>query len=112
MSVTCPNCQFDDCIESDKYCIKCGHRLVRAGSYDEENIATKRVYDSTIVHVRLGLVYLQNGKRDKAMASWKAALELDPENKEAKALLEKYGSGPEGGLAGEMQKAGKSTEGT
>jgi Tfp pilus assembly protein PilF len=44
-----------------------------------------------MVHVRLGLVYLQNGKRDRALASWKAALEIDPENEEALALIEKYG---------------------
>ena len=105
MSASCPNCHFDDCLEGDKYCIKCGHRLIRAASYDEKNTATKRVYDSTVVHVRLGLVYLQNGKRDRAIASWKAAMELDPENREAKALLEKYGSGPEEAATDDLKAA-------
>ena len=91
MNASCSNCRFDDCIETDRYCIKCGHRLVRAGIGDEDLVATKRVYDSTMVHVRLGVVYWQNGKRERAVASWKAALDLDPTNKEAKALLEKYG---------------------
>jgi cytochrome c-type biogenesis protein CcmH/NrfG len=45
--------------------------------------------------VRLGLVYLQNGKKERAIASWKAALELDPDNSEAKALLEKHGQDQE-----------------
>ncbi len=93
MSVSCPNCQFDDCLEDDRYCIKCGHRLARAGAFEENCTATKRVYDSTMVHVRLGLVYLQNGKKDRAIASWKAALDLDPMNEEAKDLIEKYDSG-------------------
>jgi tetratricopeptide (TPR) repeat protein len=92
MNASCPNCHFDDCLESDRYCIKCGQRLARAGAIEEDCAATKRVYDSTMVHVRLGLVYMQNGKRDRAVASWKAALDVDPENKEALALLEKYGS--------------------
>jgi len=91
MSISCPNCRYDDCLESDRYCIKCGHRLARAGLREAECAATKRVYDSTMVHVRLGLVYMQNGKMDKAIASWKAALEMDPDNKEALALLKKHG---------------------
>lgn len=91
MNRSCPNCHFDDCLETDRYCIKCGHRLAHAGLNGEDCAATKRVYDSTMVHVRLGVVYLQNGKRDRAIASWKAALDMDPANKEAKELLEKYG---------------------
>jgi Tfp pilus assembly protein PilF len=92
MNASCPNCHFDDCLEADRYCIKCGHRLARASTIEEDCAATKRVYDSTMVHVRLGLVYMQNGKRDRAVASWKAALDIDPENEEALALLQKYGS--------------------
>jgi hypothetical protein len=45
-----------------------------------------------MVHVRLGIVYFHNGKRDRAIASWKTALELDPNTKEARELLDKYGS--------------------
>lgn len=92
MNASCPNCHFDDCLEKDRYCIKCGHRLARARSIEEECAVTKRVYDSTMVHVRLGVVYMQNGKRDRALASWKAALDIDPANEEALALLAKYGS--------------------
>ena len=92
MNASCPNCHFDDCLEADRYCIKCGHRLARASTIEENCAATKRVYDSTMVHVRLGLVYMQNGKRDRAVASWKAALDIDPENEEALALLHKYDS--------------------
>lgn len=95
MNTNCPNCRFDDCLESDRYCIKCGHRLSRASSIDEDCAVTRRVYDSTMVHVRLGLVYLQNGKRDRAVASWKSALDIDPENEEALSLLRKYGSDEE-----------------
>lgn len=91
MNQGCPNCHFDDCLETDRYCIKCGHRLAHAGLSAEDCAATKRVYDSTMVHVRLGVVYLQNGKRDRAIASWKAALAMDPTNGEARELLEKYG---------------------
>jgi tetratricopeptide (TPR) repeat protein len=93
MNPTCPNCHFDDCLETDRYCIKCGHRLAHVGLNAEDCVATKRVYDSTMVHVRLGIVYLQNGKRDRAIASWHAALDLDPTNREARELLEKYGQG-------------------
>ncbi len=105
MNTSCPNCHFDDCLEADRYCIKCGQRLLRAGLSDEDCTATKRVYDSTMVHVRLGIVYLQNGKRDRAMASWKMALDLDPMNKEAKALLEKYGSQGETARGNDTKKA-------
>jgi Tfp pilus assembly protein PilF len=105
MSKTCTNCQFDDCYESDRYCIKCGHRLARASSFDEANTATKRVYDSTVVHVRLGLVYLQNGKQEKALASWKTALQLDPDNKEAKSLLQKYSGDREHATNGDLKAA-------
>jgi cytochrome c-type biogenesis protein CcmH/NrfG len=54
------------------------------------------------------MVYLQNGKKDRALASWRAALEMDPDNREARALLEKYGcSGAEAGT--EESKAGRSS---
>ena len=91
MNTSCPNCHFDGCLDADRYCIKCGHRVACAGTVEEECAETKRVYDSTMVHVRLGLVYMQNGKRDRAVASWEAALDIDPKNEEALALLQKYG---------------------
>lgn len=90
MNSSCSNCHYDDCHETDRYCIKCGHRLVRLSVNDQDCTATKRVYDSTMVHVRLGLVYMQNGKRDRALASWKAALGIDPKNEEALELLKRY----------------------
>ena len=105
MDSSCPNCHFDDCLDSDRYCIKCGQRLACASTIEEECAATKRVYDSTMVHVRLGLVYMQNGKRDRAVASWKAALKIDPENGEALALLEKYGSGDDAEIETKTDKA-------
>lgn len=91
MNVSCSNCHYDDCQDTDRYCIKCGHRMVRLGFSEEDCTATKRVYDSTMVHVRLGIVYMQNGKRDRAIASWKAALDIDSGNEDAQALLRKYG---------------------
>jgi tetratricopeptide (TPR) repeat protein len=105
MNPSCPNCHFDDCLETDRYCIKCGQRLAHAGLNAGDCVATKRVYDSTMVHVRLGIVYLQNGKRDRAIASWKAALDLDPTNSEARELLEKYGEGE--GLAADGKTGAK-----
>ncbi len=67
------------------------------GEFDEAELHYEKIvdinpygFDMATVHTELGLVYLENDKKEQAITEWQNALEIDPDNDQAKELLEEH----------------------
>ena len=87
--MNCNRCQFDDVLETDKFCIRCGTRLLAMDDTSDALLMTQRVMHAAEVHFRLGNVYFRKGDVDQAISSWKQALRIDPGYEAARQMLEK-----------------------
>ena len=88
----CSSCSFDEVLETDKYCIRCGARLLAMDDHQDTMLMTQRVMQAAEVHYRLGNVYFRKGDLDQAISSWTQALSLDPGLEPARQMLEKVRS--------------------
>lgn len=89
MSAACTNCGFQDCWSEDRFCIKCGRRIVSARPAGEElATVTMKVADAAYVQVKLGAVYRKKGNLEAAIRAFKKALEIDPACAAAQAALD------------------------
>lgn len=88
----CSRCSFDEVLETDKYCIRCGARLLAMDGQQDVLLMTQRVMQAAEVHYRLGNVYFRKGDLDQAISSWTQALTLDPGLEPARQMLEKVRS--------------------
>jgi ankyrin repeat protein len=74
-----------------------GYRLMSDGLLDEAIAVLSfnvRLYpDSANTHDSLGEAYLNAGRDEEAIASYRRSLELDPRNANAEAMLERLGAG-------------------
>jgi len=90
--VNCTRCQYDDVLETDKFCIRCGARLLPMDDQSDALLMTQRVMHAAEVHYRLGNVYFRKGDLDQAISSWTQALTIDPGLEPARQMLEKVRS--------------------
>ncbi|MFH1008387.1 MAG: tetratricopeptide repeat protein [Candidatus Latescibacterota bacterium] len=82
---TCPRCGTP-CEPEEKYCGKCGQKLLSALSKGKE---TLQALDVSEVRYKLGLIYYRRGDLSEAIEIWKRVLEDNPENLAVKLLVEK-----------------------
>ena len=87
--MSCTRCQFHETLESDKFCVRCGARLLPMDDRSDALLATQRVMHAAEVHYRLGNVYFRRGDLDHAISSWTQALRIDPGLEPARQMLEK-----------------------
>jgi tetratricopeptide (TPR) repeat protein len=87
--VTCTRCQFAEVLETDKFCIRCGARLLPMDDRTDTLLMTQRVMHAAEVHYRLGNVYFRRGDLDQAISSWMQALRIDPDLQPARQMLDK-----------------------
>jgi tetratricopeptide (TPR) repeat protein len=87
--VSCSRCHFADVLETDKFCIRCGARLLPMDDQTDALLMTQRVMHAAEVHYRLGNVYFRRGDLDQAISSWTQALRIDPDLEPARQMLEK-----------------------
>lgn len=87
--MTCTRCQSTDILETDKFCIRCGGRLLAVSDTADALLMTQRVMHAAEVHYRLGNVYFRKGDFDQAISSWTQALTIDPGLEPARQMLEK-----------------------
>jgi tetratricopeptide (TPR) repeat protein len=85
----CSRCQNQDVLETDKFCIRCGTRVLAMDDESDPMLGTQRVMHAAEVHYRLGNVYFRKGDLDAAISSWNQALRIDPGLEVAKAMIEK-----------------------
>ena len=90
--MSCSRCNFDEVLETDKFCIRCGARLLAMDDRQDTLLMTQRVMHAAEVHYRLGNVYFRRGELDQAISSWTQALALDPGLQPARQMLEKVRS--------------------
>ena len=90
--MNCTRCQYDDVLETDKFCIRCGARLLPMDDQSDALLMTQRVMHAAEVHYRLGNVYFRKGDVDQAISSWTQALRIDPGLEPARQMLEKVRS--------------------
>lgn len=83
MEGKCPRCDFP-VLEEDKYCGGCGFRVAERENYQAKTQVEMQLSD---IRINLGKVYLKKGDYAKAAESFEKVLEEDPENTEARALL-------------------------
>ena len=84
----CRNCGFEDCLPTDRFCIKCGMRLSQSPSEQEAIRVTKRVYNAATVYTKLARTYLQRGKYDAARRAASKVLAIEPDHEEARMVLQ------------------------
>jgi tetratricopeptide (TPR) repeat protein len=87
--MSCTRCQFAEVLETDKFCIRCGARLIAMDDQVDALLMTQRVMHAAEVHYRLGNVYFRKGDIDQAISSWKQALRIDPGYDAARQMLER-----------------------
>ena len=87
--MNCARCHFDEVLETDKYCVRCGARLLPMDDRTDALLMTQRVMHAAEVHYRLGNVYFRRGDLDQAISSWTQALRIDPDLEPARQMLEK-----------------------
>jgi len=87
--VNCTHCQSVDVLETDKFCIRCGARLMAMDDQSDALLMTQRVMHAAEVHYRLGNVYFRKGDIDQAISSWKQALRIDPGYEAAQQMMDK-----------------------
>jgi tetratricopeptide (TPR) repeat protein len=87
--MTCTRCQSTDILETDKFCIRCGCRLLAVSDTADSLLMTQRVMHAAEVHYRLGNVYFRKGDFDQAISSWTQALTIDPGLEQARQMLDK-----------------------
>lgn len=87
--MTCTRCQSIDILETDKFCIQCGGRLLAVSDAVDSLLMTQRVMHAAEVHYRLGNVYFRKGDLDQAISSWTQALTIDPGLESARQMLER-----------------------
>jgi hypothetical protein len=87
--MNCSRCQSTDILETDKFCICCGGRLLAVSDQADSLLMTQRVMHAAEVHYRLGNVYFRKGDLDQAISSWTQALTIDPGLDSARAMLDK-----------------------
>lgn len=87
--MNCSRCQSADVLETDKFCIRCGSRLLATSDQVDSLLMTQRVMHAAEVHYRLGNVYFRKGDLDQAISSWTQALTIDPGLEPARQMLEK-----------------------
>ena len=85
----CTRCQNEDVLETDKFCIRCGGRIIEMNDKVDPMLGTQRVLHAAEVHYRLGNVYFRKGNLDAAISSWTQALQIDPGLEAASEMLEK-----------------------
>ena len=85
----CNRCHNRDVLETDKFCIRCGTRMLAMDDEADPILGTRRVMHAAEVHYRLGNVYFRKGDLDAAISSWNQALRIDPGLDVAKEMLEK-----------------------
>ncbi|MFQ5599636.1 MAG: tetratricopeptide repeat protein [Candidatus Krumholzibacteriia bacterium] len=85
----CSRCQFEEILETDKFCIRCGARLLEMDDRNDPLLGTQRVLHAAEVHYRLGNVYFRKGDLDQAISSWTQALRIDPGLESAREMLGK-----------------------
>jgi tetratricopeptide (TPR) repeat protein len=90
--MSCSRCQFAETLETDKFCIRCGARLLPMDDQQDTLLMTQRVMHAAEVHYRLGNVYFRKGDLDQAISSWTQALAIDPGLEPARLMLEKVRS--------------------
>lgn len=90
--MTCARCNCEDVLETDKFCIRCGARLLAMDDQSDTLLMTQRVMHAAEVHYRLGNVYFRKGDLDQAISSWTQALAIDPGLEPARQMLEKVRS--------------------
>ena len=106
--MSCSRCNNNDVLETDKFCVRCGARLIAMSALDDPLLGTRRVMHAAEVHYRLGNVYFRKGDLDAAISSWHQALRIDPDLQAAREMIERART-----LKGrsEPQIAGKPKEG-
>jgi hypothetical protein len=87
--MNCARCQSADVLETDKFCIRCGGRLMAVSDRVDSLLMTERVMHAAEVHYRLGNVYFRKGDLDHAISSWTQALTIDPGLEPARQMLDK-----------------------
>jgi hypothetical protein len=87
--MNCVSCQSTDVLETDKFCIRCGARLLAMSDTEDALLMTQRVMHAAEVHYRLGNVYFRKGDLDQAISSWTQALTIDPGLESARQMLDK-----------------------
>lgn len=90
--MSCARCNFDEILETDKFCIRCGARLLEMDDRRDPLLMTQRVMHAAEVHYRLGNVYFRKGDVDQAISSWTQALRIDPGLEPARQMLDKVRS--------------------
>lgn len=90
--MSCSRCTFEEILETDKFCIRCGARLLEMDDQSDPMLMTQRVMHAAEVHYRLGNVYFRKGDLDQAISSWTQALRIDPGLEPARLMLEKVRS--------------------
>ncbi len=85
----CSRCRNEDVVETDKFCIRCGARLLAMDDGADALLGTQRVLHAGEVHYRLGNVYFRKGDLDSAISSWTQALRIDPGLEPAREMLER-----------------------
>jgi tetratricopeptide (TPR) repeat protein len=90
--MNCSRCSFDEILETDKFCIRCGARLLPMDDKQDSLLMTQRVMQAAEIHYRLGNVYFRKGDLDQAISSWTQALSIDPGLEPARQMLDKVRS--------------------
>jgi len=85
----CENCGFDECLEGDRFCIKCGARLARDRRVMADVCATRRVYDLATVYMKLARTYHLRGRFGEARRACEKVLEAEPDHAEASEMLQR-----------------------
>ncbi len=81
----CPNCDTP-CKPEDYYCPQCGTRLP-GGESAGGGMPTMKSLDLVEVYYTLGLIYFRKGEYEKALETWRMALERDPGNQALQARI-------------------------
>ncbi len=74
----CPKCSTPR-EAGDRFCGKCGERLVEAESGDDAAL-TQQSLRLSDVHYNLGMVYYKKGDYAKALEAWEKGIGQDPDN--------------------------------